>query len=136
MISLWSIMSWVLFPLSMIMMIILMVPIPLSLEIYRIKFIDRLVSIKTPLNFPLFPGIKLFIIVLIISGVVCVYEFLNLQYRPSSYLKGDPCSKAGRWRAERNFWISVVTFVMYFMTWKYHQLKSAFHLLQKETKST
>ena len=123
--TIWSIMSLWLLPLSIFIMLTLMVPLPLSFEKTRLNLINLIFKLKLPNNFIIFPGAKLFMSVLVLSGVMCLCQFVGLQYRiPNPYLNGQICQKAGRWRAERNFWISAMTFSMYFMTWRYYALKT------------
>ena len=125
MFTLWSLMSWVLLPLSLFLMLIMMVPLANWMDVYRLSFVNMVFNLQTPEYFTILPRLQLFTSVLFVSGLMCIWQFISLQYTEiDPYLKGQICQKANRWRKERNFWISSMTFTMYFMTWRYHAIKT------------
>ena len=119
----WSVMSWLLLPIAFITMTILMIPLPLQWESKRLEAIEYIFELRVPQMSPVFANLSIFNTIMTLALILCGLEFYKIQ--PDKQIIGNQLIsiKASRWRKERNFWISAMTFIMYFMNWRYYILK-------------
>ena len=119
----WSLMSWFLLPIAFLTMLILMIPLPFKWESKRLNMINVIFELRVPQMSPIFANLSIFNTIMTLSLILCGLEFYKIQPDQQSFINQTIYIKASRWRKERNFWISAITFIMYFMNWRYYILK-------------
>lgn len=144
----WSIAVDFLFPVPLIFLVLLSLPLPRAwssvIRKYVIGFIDKV------LFFPLFGTLNLYAIATFLSSVlflmtcysvVKVTEKLDLAKELGTHFKLSPSAEqliCSKWRSERNFWISLFSLVLWLILYRIVRLtkelesvKSALREVQK-----
>ncbi|GLE01411.1 hypothetical protein PINS_up010241 [Pythium insidiosum] len=124
--SLWSSMTYVLLPPAVVLLLLLTIPFPgLMLNRGIVKFGDLMFSLRIG-------TLSIFTLITVISFLSLVAQTYDLQKRCSmkdapmsegSHYAMDLQKKATRWRSERNWWISALTFTIYWMLLRFHAVK-------------
>nr|CCA21527.1 conserved hypothetical protein [Albugo laibachii Nc14] len=121
----WSTMTYFLLPPAVVLLLLLTIPFPfLRLNRAIVRFADLVFSLEIG-------TIKIFHLITVISFVVLAAQTYELQKRyPTKYdhhleahYAADLQERAKRWRFERNWWISALTFTIYWMLLRFHALK-------------
>lgn len=121
----WSSFTYVLLPPAVVLLLLLTIPFPgLMLNRGIVKFGDLVFSIRIG-------TLRIFSIITFVSFVVLVAQTYDLQKRYAlkadahieAHYSADLQKKASRWRSERNWWISALTFTIYWMLLRFHAVK-------------
>ncbi|POM78510.1 Hypothetical protein PHPALM_3955 [Phytophthora palmivora] len=123
--SMWSSFTYVLLPPAVVLLLLMTIPFP-SLMLNRgiVKFGDFVFNIRIG-------TLSVFSVITFVSFVVLVAQTYDLQKRYSlptdphieAHYSADLQKKASRWRSERNWWISALTFTIYWMLLRFHAMK-------------
>ncbi|DAZ94969.1 TPA: hypothetical protein N0F65_000064, partial [Lagenidium giganteum] len=123
--SLWSSMTYVLLPPAVVLLLLLTIPFPgLLLNRGIVKFGDVLFNVRIG-------ALSVFSVITMVSFLALVAQTYDLQKRYSikdvpveqAHYSADLQRKASRWRSERNWWISALTFTIYWMLLRFHAVK-------------
>ncbi|KAG1697765.1 hypothetical protein V7S43_016323 [Phytophthora oleae] len=123
--SMWSSFTYVLLPPAVVLLLLMTIPFPgLMLNRGIVKFGDFVFNIRIG-------TLSIFSVITFVSFVVLVAQTYDLQKRYSApqdahieaHYSADLQKKATRWRSERNWWISALTFTIYWMLLRFHAMK-------------
>ncbi|GAB9472578.1 unnamed protein product [Globisporangium polare] len=117
-------MTYMLLPPAVVLLLLLTIPFPsLLLNKGIVKFGDLVFNIRVG-------TLSVFSIITTISFIVLCAQTYDLQKRYSlhdnhsdGHYAADLQKKATRWRSERNWWISALTFTIYWMLLRFHAMK-------------
>uniref|UniRef100_K3WFK4 BAP29/BAP31 transmembrane domain-containing protein n=1 Tax=Globisporangium ultimum (strain ATCC 200006 / CBS 805.95 / DAOM BR144) TaxID=431595 RepID=K3WFK4_GLOUD len=123
--TVWSYATFVLLPPAVVLLLLLTIPFP-SLLLNRgiVKFSDVVLNLTIG-------TLNIFSIITTLAFLVLCAQTYDLQKRYSGvdihYVEAnysaDLQKKATRWRSERNWWISALTFTIYWMLFRFHAIK-------------
>ncbi|TMW61551.1 hypothetical protein Poli38472_012742 [Pythium oligandrum] len=125
--SMWSSMTYVLLPPALILLLLLTIPFPG-------RFVNRMIVKTGDFAFSIKIGtLSIFSVITTISFIVLLAQSFDLQKRYAQkdavtmethmHYSADLQKKATRWRSERNWWISALTFTIYWMLLRFHAVK-------------
>ncbi|CAI5740471.1 unnamed protein product [Hyaloperonospora brassicae] len=131
--SMWSSFTYVLLPPAVVLLLLMTIPLP-SLLLSRgvVKFGDFVFNIRIG-------TLSVFSVITTVSFVVLLAQTYDLQKRYAMHsdphlevhYSADLQKKASRWRSERNWWISALTFAIYWMLLRFHALKKQLVKVQR-----
>ena len=122
--KLWLYLVYFLFPIPLVFLMLLSLPLPTAVTKFIINILDRIIFLK--LN----SFISLYHFVTGLS-VLLFFQLLSdsTKYSNSSDMKQHSTNAAGlselkcmRWRAERNFWISAFSMTLWLILYKFRNL--------------
>ncbi|CAI5705749.1 unnamed protein product [Peronospora effusa] len=123
--SMWSSFTYLLLPPAVILLFLMTIPFPgLMLNRGVVKFGDFVFNIRIG-------TLSIFSVITAVSFVVLAAQTYDLQKRYAmhsdphleAHYSADLQKKASRWRSERNWWISALTFTIYWMLLRFHAMK-------------
>ena len=144
----WSIAVDFLFPIPLVFLVLLSLPLPRSWSSVIRKYVIALVD--KVLFYPLFGTLNLYMIATLLSSilflltcwdVIRLSDKLDISKDVASYYKLSPTGEkllCTKWRSERNFWISLFSLVLWLILYRIVRLtkelesvKSALRDIQK-----
>ncbi|KAG6612220.1 uncharacterized protein IUM83_14968 [Phytophthora cinnamomi] len=123
--SMWSSFTYILLPPAVVLLLLMTIPFPgVMLNRGIVKFGDVVFNIRIG-------TLSVFSVITAVSFVVLAAQTFDLQKRYSlphdqhieAHYSADLQKKASRWRSERNWWISALTFTIYWMLLRFHAMK-------------
>ncbi|OQS03126.1 hypothetical protein THRCLA_21231 [Thraustotheca clavata] len=121
--SIWATSTYFLLPPAIILLILLTIPFPRVISKGIVRFVDVLFKIELA-------GIPVVSVITFFAFVSLAGQTYDLQkrYDHSSpgiekHYSADLQQKASRWRSERNWWISALTFIIYWMLIRFQAMK-------------
>jgi hypothetical protein len=132
MMAIWGILLYVLFPVPLFVLIMLSIPLP---EFCKDAVRGAMLYVTEIIFMHILPGgFSIFSFAMLLSTCLLVFstsDVLSHNNRPVNPL--NPMEqKCGRWRSERNFWISVLAFVVWLVL---NRFRSALYEAQKYRKA-
>ncbi|OQR97019.1 hypothetical protein ACHHYP_12926 [Achlya hypogyna] len=121
--SMWATWTYVLLPPAVILLILLTIPFPRFLTKGIVRFVDMLFKVELA-------GIPVVSVITFLAFVSLAGQTYDLQKRYQHPIEGvekhysaDLQQKASRWRSERNWWISALTFTIYWMLIRFQAMR-------------
>jgi hypothetical protein len=133
--GIWGSLLYILFPIPLALVILLSIPLP---EFCRSFLRNVAVKISNVVFWKLpIPGISVSIFIVGMTASTFLFgiesmETINLQRRPDTLAVTVADRNCRRWRAERNFWISVLSVIAWLMLWRLRNYVSENERLKKE----
>lgn len=122
-----SLFAWTLFPLAFALLVLLILPLPVSIRKHVITFIDGVLFFKVPVL-----GISLFWFFTGLSATVLVASFVEwdraMDKDPDAAGTSDLREKLlkKQFKSEKNLWVSVFAFTLYVTIHRYrHDVKAS-----------
>merc|ERR1712071_21696 len=124
----WGQLIWVFFPIPIVSLFLLSIPGPRKLEklgndiVHKIFFTHIAIGKVHISLFLLFISISFLLFVTSVSklnGGKEGFQCLSCRYETETYWY----KKAMKYRVERNFWLSLFNFILWFLVWRIQQLK-------------
>ncbi|CAK4771314.1 hypothetical protein LEN26_013088 [Aphanomyces euteiches] len=120
--SMWATWAYVLLPPAVVLLLLLTIPFPKFIAKGIVRMNDYLFSLEVA-------GIPIISVITFFAFVALAGQTYDLQkrYAPiegiEKHYQADLQQKASRWRSERNWWISALTFTIYWMLMAFQSLK-------------
>ncbi|KDO33395.1 hypothetical protein SPRG_02202 [Saprolegnia parasitica CBS 223.65] len=106
--SMWATWTYVLLPPAVVLLMLLTIPFPRMIAKGVVRFVDMLFKIELA-------GIPVVSVITFLAFVSLAGQTYDLQKRYTH--------PASRWRSERNWWISALTFTIYWMLIRFQAMK-------------
>ncbi|ETW00987.1 hypothetical protein, variant 4 [Aphanomyces invadans] len=121
--TMWATWAYVLLPPAVVLLLLLTIPFPKFIAKGIVRMNEFLFSLELG-------GIPIISIITFFAFIALAGQTYDLQKRYTKTIPGiekhyeaDLQQKASRWRSERNWWISALTFTIYWMLMAFQSMK-------------